>query len=151
MVSTAPFNDGGDAATTLRVPAANAAAATLPPPPPSAACAPPPAAPAATAAATTTTANTANTFNTNNNAPAFSGGEGAPSPAADPVNFRCRAVLAGHAKGVTSLAFTPDGARLVSGSGDGTARVWDAATGDCVAQLGSEEAVVAALEELNTA
>ena len=164
MVSTAPFTDAA-AAATLRVPAATAAtAATLPPPPPpppsSAAWAPPPAAPAAAAAA----ANTTTTANTNNTNTAFGagvggggggGGRGAAAPLSSEqqqqqqqqqlsVSFRCRAVLAGHAKGVTSLAFTPDGLRLVSGSGDGTARVWDAATGECVAQLGSEEAVAAA-------
>ena len=131
MVSTAPFN--GDAATFGRVPTASTT--TMLPP---AACAPPAAAPAATAA--TEAATTTNTANTN---ATFSGG-GEALPPLGSINFRCRAVLAGHAKGVTSLAFSPDGTRLVSGSGDGTARVWDAATGDCVAQLGSEEAVVAA-------
>ena len=33
--------------------------------------------------------------------------------------------LAGHTNYVYSLAFTPDGATLVSGSGDSTVRVWD--------------------------
>jgi WD40 repeat protein len=32
--------------------------------------------------------------------------------------------LKGHGKGVTALAFSPDGKRLFSGSADGTARVW---------------------------
>ena len=136
MVSTAPFN--GNA----QVPAANAAAAattsTLPPPPASAAATT--AATTATAATTTTTA----TDNTGNNNAIGIGKNAVPIAVLEKINFRCRAVLAGHAKGVTSLAFTPDGTRLVSGSGDGTARVWDAATGACVAQLGSEEAVVAA-------
>lgn len=38
-----------------------------------------------------------------------------------------RARLAGHSSGVSSLAFSPDGKRLVSGSEDSTALVWDLA------------------------
>ena len=33
--------------------------------------------------------------------------------------------LEGHTNYVFSLAFSPDGATLVSGSGDGTVRIWD--------------------------
>jgi WD40 repeat protein len=44
--------------------------------------------------------------------------------------------LAGHEGPVTSLAYSPDGTRLVSGSGDGTARVWDLAAGRETAVLG---------------
>jgi WD40 repeat protein len=36
---------------------------------------------------------------------------------------------------VTSLAFTPDGARLATGSKDGTARIWDAASGQELRKL----------------
>ena len=35
----------------------------------------------------------------------------------------------GHRGGVTGVAFTPDGARVVSGSMDRTLRLWDVATG----------------------
>jgi WD40 repeat protein/serine/threonine protein kinase len=37
--------------------------------------------------------------------------------------------LKGHARWVTSVAFSPDGKRIVTGSADQTARVWDAETG----------------------
>jgi WD40 repeat protein/tRNA A-37 threonylcarbamoyl transferase component Bud32 len=37
--------------------------------------------------------------------------------------------LLGHTKGVTTVAYSSDGTRLVSGSADGTAKVWDAQTG----------------------
>lgn len=38
-------------------------------------------------------------------------------------------VCSGHTNGVYSVAFSPDGRRLVSGSHDQTARIWDASTG----------------------
>lgn len=41
----------------------------------------------------------------------------------------------GHTDHVWSLAFSPDGNRLVSGSGDKTARIWDVETGEEIAQL----------------
>ena len=37
--------------------------------------------------------------------------------------------LAGHTRGITSLAFSPDGKTLASSGGEDVARVWDAATG----------------------
>ena len=37
--------------------------------------------------------------------------------------------ITGHAWEVTSVSFSPDGARIVSGSDDSTVRVWDASTG----------------------
>ena len=41
-----------------------------------------------------------------------------------------------HGRAVTDrVAFSPDGKRIVTGSSDGIARVWDAATGDKVADL----------------
>ena len=36
---------------------------------------------------------------------------------------------------VTSVAFSPDGSRIVTGSDDGRAIVWDAATGDRLTAL----------------
>ncbi|KAJ3874888.1 quinon protein alcohol dehydrogenase-like superfamily [Lentinula edodes] len=41
--------------------------------------------------------------------------------------------LQGHDDWVSSVAFSPDGTRIVSGSGDHTVRIWDASTG---AQIG---------------
>jgi len=42
--------------------------------------------------------------------------------------------LRGHRSFVWSVAFSPDGTRLVSGSGDGTVRVWDARPRDARGQ-----------------
>ena len=41
-----------------------------------------------------------------------------------------------------SVAVFPDGRRVVSGSYDKTAKVWDAATGECVATLAGHSDVV---------
>lgn len=40
-----------------------------------------------------------------------------------------QAMLTGHTDYVQSVAFSPDGTQLASGSEDGTARIWDVATG----------------------
>ena len=43
--------------------------------------------------------------------------------------------LTGHAEVVNSIAFSPDGKTLASGSGDTTVRVWNATTGTLIYTL----------------
>jgi WD40 repeat protein len=43
--------------------------------------------------------------------------------------IRCT-VLPGHKRCVNSVAWSPDSTRIVSGSYDGTVRIWDAVTGE---------------------
>jgi WD40 repeat protein len=45
------------------------------------------------------------------------------------------ATLSGHPNGVRSAAWSPDGTRIVTGSEDRTARIWDAGTGRVLATL----------------
>ena len=40
--------------------------------------------------------------------------------------------LEGHTSSVSSVSFSGDGSRIVSGSDDKTVRVWDAVAGECV-------------------
>ena len=51
-------------------------------------------------------------------------------------------VLRGHEGDALAVAFSPDGARIVSGSADGTVRVWDAASGEELLVLRGHEDVV---------
>ena len=43
------------------------------------------------------------------------------------IRDRCTATLEGHTSGVTSVAFSPDDSRVVSGSEDKTLREWGSA------------------------
>jgi WD40 repeat protein len=60
--------------------------------------------------------------------------------AAEPVGEVRRFV--GHDEGVASVAFARDGRRIVTGSGDRTARVWDVATGAELLKLEGHEGQV---------
>jgi WD40 repeat protein len=44
-------------------------------------------------------------------------------------------VIKGHTAAINSVAFSADGARIVTGSADGTARVWNVATGEVLCEL----------------
>ena len=47
----------------------------------------------------------------------------------------CLQTLKGHSDLVRSVAFSHDSARFASGSGDGTAKIWDASSGECLQTL----------------
>ena len=52
------------------------------------------------------------------------------------------AILTGHTSGVRAVAFSRDGSRVLSASADGTARLWDAGTGQQLAVLQGHRSVV---------
>src|SRR6516164_9465519 len=62
----------------------------------------------------------------------------------DPLPDKALARIKAHKKRVYALAFTPDGHRLVSGSEDGSIRLWEAATG-------KQESTFAGVNEATTA
>jgi WD40 repeat protein len=62
----------------------------------------------------------------------------------DAVTGKEIVVLRGHGWAVNSAAFSPDGARIVTASGDRTARIWDAATGKEIEVLRHTSAVKSA-------
>jgi WD40 repeat protein len=47
--------------------------------------------------------------------------------------------LTGHTRDVNSVAFSPDGTRIASGSDDNTIRLWDTATGRPIGQPMTEQ------------
>src|SRR5262249_12689601 len=52
------------------------------------------------------------------------------------VNNRELAIFEGHTAPIHAAAFSPDGLRVVTGSSDGTVRIWNAGTGSLIAILG---------------
>jgi WD40 repeat protein len=60
-------------------------------------------------------------------------GKGAAIRVWNAADWRLERTLEGHAKWVTVVAWAPGGELLASGSSDCTVRVWEAATGACIA------------------
>jgi WD40 repeat protein len=55
-------------------------------------------------------------------------------PLRNPITGKPIAPLVGHEKEVLSVAFSPDGQKIVSGSRDNTLRLWDASNGEQIGQ-----------------
>ena len=62
----------------------------------------------------------------------------------DAATAKKRMTLRGHADRITSIAFSPDGKRLVTSSWDGTAKIWNLRTGREAATFGHRNYVTAA-------
>ena len=52
-----------------------------------------------------------------------------------PTNFICLKTLWGHSNMVNSVAYSPDGTKIISSSYDKTIKIWDANTGQCLKTL----------------
>jgi WD40 repeat protein len=57
----------------------------------------------------------------------------------DAESGSCLHVLTGHENSVLSVALSPDGKRIVSGSDDNSVRIWDAEFGKCLRLLKGHE------------
>ncbi|MGE3988780.1 MAG: caspase family protein [Pseudorhodoplanes sp.] len=55
--------------------------------------------------------------------------------------------LEGHAQGVSSVVFSPDGARVISGSGDASLKIWDAGSGQLLRTLNGHLAGIKAIAQ----
>jgi WD40 repeat protein len=53
----------------------------------------------------------------------------------DYTKFKCLKTLEGDSEGVLSVAYSPDGTKIISGSEDNTIKIWDANTGECLKTL----------------
>ncbi|MBQ2304165.1 MAG: hypothetical protein II256_07095 [Bacteroidales bacterium] len=53
----------------------------------------------------------------------------------DYTKFQCLQTLTGHSSYVFSVAYSPDGTKIVSGSRDNTVKIWNANTGQCLQTL----------------
>ena len=58
-----------------------------------------------------------------------------------PLTHLALKTLRGHLDGVTSVAFSPDGQRIVTGSWDGTAKIWEVASGRELFTLKGNDAI----------
>ena len=52
-------------------------------------------------------------------------GAGTVGSASTKITYELQAVLTGHANGIGYMSWSPDGSRILSGSFDGTVRLWD--------------------------
>ena len=53
----------------------------------------------------------------------------------DVTKFKCLKTLKGHKYGVESVAYSPDGTKIISGSHDYTIKIWDANAGKFLKSL----------------
>jgi WD40 repeat protein/nucleoside phosphorylase/uncharacterized protein YjbI with pentapeptide repeats len=65
-----------------------------------------------------------------------------PAAGPSPAPTARLAWLTGHDRAARSVAFAPDGKRIVSGAWDNTVRIWDAASGECLSILKGHEGPV---------
>ena len=63
----------------------------------------------------------------------------------DYTNFKCLKTLAGHSKSVKSVAYSPDGTKIISGLADSTIKIWDANTGQCLQTMKGDKYCVDAV------
>ncbi len=61
------------------------------------------------------------------------------------IDRHCIQILRGHTNWVFSVKYSPDESRLASASADGTVRIWDVATSECVQILPHEHWVIRTL------
>ena len=55
--------------------------------------------------------------------------------AQDVSKFQCLKSLEEHSSVVNSVAYSPDGTKIISGSSDKTVKIWNANTGECLQTL----------------
>ena len=55
--------------------------------------------------------------------------------AQDVSKFQCLKTLEEHSSVVNSIAYSPDGTKIISGSYDHNIKIWDANTGQCLQTL----------------
>ncbi|MEO0446860.1 MAG: protein kinase, partial [Verrucomicrobiota bacterium] len=60
----------------------------------------------------------------------------------DASSGECIRSFLGHQNSVTSVAFSPDGQSLLSGSSDHSLRLWDASSGECIRSFQGHQSFV---------